>query len=167
MPIKPLSPTDKKKIRDTIPPYCAKAVANEWRVHYSWARRFYYYSNLGSSYAVLDCSGLVGNVFWNAMHDTGIYLHDPLDGKYQGVGNTASMENWLRANGKRVTTQGYLVGDIARWGTGNASHTAVCSKRGTAKTAEWTSHGREAGPVVVNLNYRTDLVGVWRHPALA
>jgi hypothetical protein len=167
MGITPYSPTQKKKLRDTMPLYCAYACAHEWKIGYDQGRRFYYYSTLGSSYATLDCSGFVGNVFWNAMHDTAIYIHDPLDGRYQGVGNTWSMERWLRGNGKLITTQGYLVGDITRYGEGLHAHTTICTKRGTALTADWTSHGREAGPLVVKLGYRDDLIGVWRHPALA
>jgi hypothetical protein len=150
-----------------MPPYCAFAVANEWKIHYDQGRRFFYYSRLGASYCSLDCSAFLGNVYWAAMHSTGIYIHDPLDGLYQGVGNTASSERWLRANGTRITTQPFLVGDITRWGYGLHAHTAVCVKRGTDATADWCSHGREAGPLIVKIGYRDDLVGTWRHPALA
>jgi hypothetical protein len=101
------------------------------------------------------------------MHATGVFLHDVCDFRYTGFGNTSSIEAYLRRNGKFVNeVNGYLVGDVARWGEGNHAHTAVCSKAGTGKTSQWTSHGREAGPNLVNLHYRPDLVGVWRHPAL-
>ncbi len=162
----PLNPTQKKKVRDNQAGYCRLAVANEARIHYSQQRPFHFYDNIGSGFVVLDCSGFVSNVFWNAMHDTNIYLHDPCDYRYTGYGNTWSIEAFLRAHGKHITTQGYLVGDIARWGQGNHAHTAVCSKAGTGKSSQWTSHGRESGPNLVNLHYRDDLVGVWRHPAL-
>ncbi len=161
------TPTQKQKLRSTIVAYCKAAVANERNISYSQQRPFYYYNNIGAGHVVLDCSGFVGNVYWNAMHDTGIFVHDPLDWRYTGYGWTGSLESYLRTFGKRVTEDnGYLVGDIARWGTGNHAHTAVCSKAGTAALAQWTSHGSEAGPLIVKLHYRNDLVGVWRHPAL-
>ncbi len=161
------TPTQKKKIREAMAAYCKQAVANEWNISYSQQRPFHYYQNIGTGHAVLDCSGFVGNVYHAAMHTTAVFMHDPLDYRYTGYGWTGSLEAYLRVFGKRVTEDnGYLVGDVARWGTGNHAHTAVCSKAGSASTAQWTSHGREAGPDVVKLHYRSDLVGVWRHPAL-
>lgn len=161
------TPTQKKKVRDNMSGYCKLAVGNEHNIHYSQQRPFRYYDNIGVGFVSLDCSGFVGNCFWNAMHDTNVFLHDPLDFRYTGYGWTGSLEAYLRAHGKRVSEKnGYLVGDVARWGQGNHAHTAICSKAGTAKTAQWTSHGREAGPNLVSLHYRSDLVGVWRHPAL-
>ncbi len=161
------TPTEKKRIRATIPLYCARAVANEPRIHYTQQRPFRYYNDLGSGPANLDCSGFVGNVFWNAMHDTGIYIHDPLDERYTGEGYTGTLETYLRAHGKPVSeVNGFLVGDIPRWGQGEHAHTAVCSKAGSASVADFTSHGREGGPNYIKLHYRDDLVGVWRHPVL-
>ncbi len=161
------TPTQKSKWRKSMAAYCKAAVANERNIHYSQQRPFRYYDNIGVGFVVLDCSGFVGNVFWNAMHDTAQYLHDPLDYRYTGYGWTGSLESYLRTFGKWVNEQnGYLVGDIARWGQGNHAHTAVCSKAGSASTADFTSHGREAGPDIVKLHYRNDLVGCWRHPAL-
>ncbi len=160
------TPTQKQKLRRSISADCAGAVRNERRIHYDQHRPFRYYDHLDAVFATLDCSGFVDNIFWNAMHDNGIWLHDPLDERWSGFGNTATMEAYLRAHGKPVTTQGYMVGDIARYGTGNHAHTTICSKAGTAKTSEWTSHGTEAGPKVVRLGYRNDLIGVWRIPEL-
>mgnify|MGYP001221458524 CR=1 FL=1 len=163
----PLTPTQKDHVRDSISLYCKQARDNEPNIHYSQQRRFPYIDVIGHGFHTLDCSAFVGNCFWNAMHDTKIYLHDPCNYKYTGIGNTSSIESYLRAEGKSVSeANGYLVGDVARWGTGNHAHTAICSKAGTAHTAEFTSHGREAGPNTVSLHYRSDLVGCWRHPAL-
>lgn len=162
-----LTPTQKKKVRASMTSYCRQAVANEPRIHYSQQRPFHYYDNIGASWVVLDCSGFVGNVFWNAMHDLGIFLHDVCDFRYTGIGNTSSIEAYLRAHGKWVNeVNGFLVGDVARWGQGLHAHTAICSKAGSAAGSEWTSHGREGGPNIIRLHYRSDLVGVWRHPAL-
>jgi hypothetical protein len=163
----PLTPTLKKKVRSSITLYCQAAVANEPHISYSQQRPFRYYDQIGRGYVVLDCSGFIGNCMWNASHDVGVYIHDPLDYRYTGYGWTGSLEAYLRAHGRRVVeANGFLVGDIARWGEGNHAHTAICSKAGSAATSWFTSHGREAGPNWCKLGYRNDLVGVWRHPAL-
>lgn len=162
-----MTPTQKKHFRASITKDCKAAVANEPRIHYSQARPFPYYADLGQGNASLDCSGFVANILHRAMSVVKVWIHDPLDERWTGWGNTFTMEAYLRKHGKRVTeVNGFLVGDIARWGTGSHSHTAICSKAGTAKTSEWTSHGREGGPNVVKLGYRSDLVGVWRIPEL-
>ena len=162
-----LTPTKKTKVRKAITSWGLALIANANRVHYTQARRFPYYDNPSAANIELDCSGTVGNEFWNAMHDTGIYLADPLGFRYTGVGNTTSLEAWLRQHGKPVTeTNGYLVGDIARYGQGEHAHTTVCVKAGSAKTSQWLSNGSEGGPYNLSLGYRDDLVGCWRHPAL-
>jgi hypothetical protein len=60
-----------------------------------------------------------------------------------------------------------LVGDIARFGQGGHSHMALVRSAGSWATAILSSHGSEGGPYGLHINYRDDLVGVWRHPALA
>jgi hypothetical protein len=156
------TPTQKRRLRDSISGYCRSAVFNEPRIHYSQARPFPFVDLIGVGWHTLDCSGFVINCFWNAGHDTAIYLRDPSGQKFSGYGNTWTMETWLRENGKRIVGQPFLIGDVALY----HGHVTVCSKRGTAYTSDWTSHGSEGGPVVVKLRYRDDLVGVWRHPVL-
>ena len=159
----PLTPTLKKKARASIATYCAAAVSNEPRIHYSQTRPFPFVDVIGYGWHTLDCSGFVVNTFWNAGHDLKVYIGDPSGQKFSGYGNTWTMETWLRAHGKRVReVNGYLVGDVVMYD----GHTAVCSKAGSAQTSEWTSHGSEGGPKVVRLHYRGDVVGCWRHPAL-
>ncbi len=163
----PMTPTQKQKFRAKITGFCAAAERNEMAWHYSQQRPFHYVNDPSASRVVSDCSGYVSIVFHDAMHDTGLFAADPLGYRYTGWGNTWSEEAWLRQYGKAVPeTNKLFVGDIARWGTGEHSHTGVCSKSGTPKTARFSSHGREAGPESVTLHYRNDLVGVWRHPAL-
>lgn len=157
-----LTPTQKKKVRASIAAYCEQAVANETRIHYSQARPFPFVDQIGFGWHTLDCSGFVVNCFWNAGHDLKVYVADPSGMKMSGWGNTWTMETWLREHGGRVTTQPYLVGDIAMF----RGHTMICSRRGTAAASRWTSHGSEGGPDLRTLHYRDDLVGVWRHPAL-
>ena len=159
----PLTPTQKKKVRESISAYCRQAVANEPRVHYSQQRPFRFYDSMGGGYVVADCSSFVVNCFWNACHDLKIYIADPSGQRNSGWGNTWTMETWLREHGRRVTeVNGFLVGDIAMFD----GHTMICSVRGTAKASWWTSHGSEGGPDLRKLNYRPDLRGVWRHPSL-
>jgi hypothetical protein len=159
----PLTPTQKKKVRTSISVYCAAAVSNEAKIHYSQRRPFPLVDMIGYGWHTLDCSGFVVNCFWNAHHDLKVYISDPSGQKYSGWGNTWSMESWLREHGKRVTEpNGYLVGDIAMYD----GHTTICSKAGSAKVSDWTSHGSEGGPDRRKLYYRDDLRGVWRHPAL-
>ena len=158
-----MTPTQKKKIRESISGYCKQAVANEPRIHYSQARPFPFVDQPRVGWHTLDCSGFVVNCFWNAGHDLKVYLADPSDQRYSGYGNTWTLETWLKAHGKRVVeANGYLVGDIALWD----GHTAICSKAGSAKVADWTSHGSEGGPKVVKLGYRPGPVRCYRHSAL-
>ena len=159
----PLDPTPKKKARESIAAYCANARANEPRIHYSQRRPFPFIDHIETGWHTLDCSGFVINCFWNAMHDLKLYISDPSGQWYSGYGNTWTMETWLKEHGKHVTeVNGYLVGDVAMFD----GHTMICSKAGSAKASDWTSHGTEGGPDVRKLNYRSDLKGVWRHPAL-
>lgn len=157
----PLSPTQKLKARRSITAYCLAARNNEDAIHYSQRRPFHFVDQIGTGYHVLDCSGFVVNCLWNAHHDLAYYIPDPSGQKYSGWGNTWTMESWLRAHGKRVTTQPYLPGDIAMFD----GHTMICHKKGSVATSDWTSHGWEGGPELRKLDYRADLVGVWRHPS--
>lgn len=155
------SPTQKKKARLIVSSYCRDAVRNEPKIHYSQKRPGEFVDMIGVGWHTLDCSMFVINVFWNIGHDLKLYVEDPSGQRNSGFGNTWTMEAWLRKHGKPVhEVNGYLVGDIAMYD----GHTAVCSKTGSEKTSEWTSHGSEGGPKVVKLRYRDDLVGVWRHP---
>ncbi len=164
----PGTPTQKKKVREHIPTYCLSAERNEVAWHYSQARPFRYINNPSQDWVVADCSAYISIVFHDAMHDLGIFLADPLGYKYRGIGNTASMEAWLRSNGTTVPrTHKLLVGDIARWGYGATAHTAIVRLAGTWSAAVLSSFGREAGPLPVHVDYRDDFVGMWRHPALA
>lgn len=157
------TPTQKKDARESITAYCNAARRNEPKIHYSQARPFPFVDDIGHGWHTLDCSGFVVNCYWNAMHDTAVYLADPSGQKFSGYGNTWTMEAWLREHGKRITSQPYLVGDVAMFD----GHTMICHVKGTGGAAlAWTSHGTEGGPSLRSLNYRAGLVGVWRHPGL-
>ena len=158
----PLTPTQKKAVRQSIAAYCAAGRSNEPHIHYAQTRPFPLIDRIDVGWHTLDCSGFAINTFWNAGHDCEVYLADPSGQRYSGNGNTWTMEAWLRDHGGRVTVQPYLVGDVALY----RGHVIVCSSRGGKKSSRWTSHGSEGGPLEVRVGYRDDLVGVWRHPAL-
>lgn len=169
----PLRPNEKRDLRAFIAEYCEIAEAHEERFHYSQARPFSYGAPNPSRRVNLDCSGYVGRVYKWAAGKADVKVDDPLGGNWKGFGWTGSIEHFMRGYGGTVTTQGYLVGDVALFGpeghahTGD-SHTIICRAAGSASTSVWSSNGAEAGPVSCRLTDRRKhpLIGVWRHPAL-
>jgi hypothetical protein len=134
-------------------------------------RRFFGYMVPPEEWHSNDCSGYVGlGANWS-MHKAQVYLLDPLQYHYTGIGNTQSM---IRTNPAPVDR--YLVGDWAEWGPNiyRTSHTAVCRKAGTRKTAIFSSNGHESwefgrdapNPITI-ANFPEHFLGVWRHPQLA
>ena len=168
-----LTPTQKANFRKWLPNYCARAEAAQLVWHYS-AQRPEPVPNTGpEEQHVADCGKYVQFGYSWTMHKTGVYVPDPMGENYGPYGNTGTMEAWLRQHGKQVTTQPYLVGDIALFGpNGHAdtpdSHTIVCTVRGSAAASQWSSNGTEAAPNRCTLasHELNPLVGVWRHPAL-
>lgn len=157
------TPTQKKDARLRIVSFTGTAQARELHWHYSQQRPYMIVNDPSAPKIVGDCSAYVANVFRDAMRHTMIPLADPLGYHYDGWGNTWSEETWLRSHGTRVSeANGYLVGDIAVY----RGHTTVCRKAGSASASRWSSFGGETGPKEVQLFYRDDLIGVWRHPGL-
>lgn len=118
---------------------------------------------------VNDCSGYVSLIFqWASVHAR-VWMHDPLDEQYSGFGNTGSLYEYSLAHCTRSPEDKYLVGDWVIYGWPNDTvHTSVCRKRGTAKTAVFSSNGNERAPQPRLLHEHPDpILGVWRHPALA
>lgn len=165
-----LTPTQKKLVRAHMARYCQNAEANQRRWHYSQQRPFRYVDNPNSSNVVADCSGYVSIVYHDAMHDTGIFLADPLGYRYTGYGYTGSQLDWLKDNGRRVPLdKTFFVGDMVIYGDSEwrTVHTSICRKNGTRKTAIFSSNGNENAPQPTNIDYHPDpIIGVWRHPAL-
>lgn len=156
------SPTNKKAARAAIASFTARAQACELHWHYSQQRPYMIVNDPTADRIVGDCSAYVANVIRHADRTTAIVLADPLGYHFDGWGNTWTEEAWLRAHAKRLTSQPYLVGDIAVY----RGHTTICRKAGTAATSRWSSFGSETGPKDESLHYRDDLIGVWRHPGL-
>jgi hypothetical protein len=169
MPV--LTPTEKRNLRAALAAYCETAEQHQAAWTYSQARPFSYGKPEGP--CDCDCSGYVGRIFQWAAKEAGVKIADPLGGTWNGYGWTGSLENWLRAHAGTVTTQGYLVGDLALFGPGghaytSDSHVIVCRKAGSAESSLWSSNGEESAPEPTRLltSRRHPLIGVWRHPAL-
>lgn len=124
-----------------------------------------------------DCSGYVGLGFHWAMHETGIFLPDPLgpERKYNGSGNTTSM--FAIVKGHPTPVGKYLVGDVAFWTHKDNPraivHVSVCRKAGTTTSAIFSSNGHMStifgsdAPEPLTLGseaVRQHLYGVYRYP---
>jgi hypothetical protein len=161
-----LTPTAKKAFRTELANYCKIAEQYQARWHYTQNRP---YTGLGvapQSYHYDDCSAYVALAFWWAGHHTGHAVADPLGMHYSGWGNTDSCYSFIKAHSAPVDK--YRIGDIALYLQGPYSHhhVTVCRRGGTATTAIFSSNGSEVAPNTEPLHYRSDLTGVYRHPAL-
>lgn len=160
-----LTPTQKKNFRAEIVEFCKLAEQYESRWHYTQARP---YTGLGiapQTFHQDDCSSYCALVFYWAAHHTGVKASDPLDYHFSGYGNTQSAIDYLDAH--KAPLDKYRIGDMAIYGSrSNTKHMTVCRKAGTGAASVWSSFGSEGGPDARSLHYRTDLVGVYRHPAL-
>lgn len=160
-----LTPTAKKEFRREVISYCKLAEQYEQRWHYSQRRPYTGLGDAPQTHHVNDCSSYVALVFyWSGRHSMHT-VRDPLNQHYSGWGYTGTSIDYLE---EYPAGGSYRVGDIAFYGPSrsNTTHMTVCRKGGTGDTAVWSSHGQEAGPQAVKLRYRSDLVGVYRHPAL-
>ena len=170
-----LTPTQKLHVRGHIADYCARAEQNRLRWHYTQARPFHGYGVPPEQPHAADCSGYVSLAFNWAMHETGVYLADPLGERYTGWGYTGTMLAFLEPHPVPPTHK-YLVGDVAIFGTARVTvHTIVCRKDGSRLNAVWSSNGHESSvfnrdaPEPITLEAaaaRQPLFGVYRHPAL-
>jgi hypothetical protein len=160
-----LSPNAKRDFREQIADFCSTAEAYEVRWSYSQRRP---YSGLGvgpANWHTNDCSSYCDLVFWWAGHYSKHPVAAPLGYHYSGYGNTQSAYNFLKAHNAPVDK--YRIGDLAIYGTPSLTkHMTVCRREGDRSQAVWSSFGRQEGPEPHALHYRSDLVGVYRHPAL-
>ncbi len=171
---KTLTPTQKSAVRKQIADFCARAEANRLKWNYAQIRP---YSGIGvppELHHVDDCSAYVALAFNWAMHKTGLYLADPLNEHYSGLGYTGTQLAFLAPH--QAPVDRYLIGDMPIFGTlANTVHTSICRKAGTSKTAIFSSNGHENwifnldAPEPISLDSekaQQNLVGVYRHPAL-
>jgi len=161
-----LTPTAKKDFRFQLKRFCLVAQKYESHWAYSQQRRFDGFGVAPSDWHHNDCSGYVCLGFHFAGRLSGHGVHDPLDEGYSGWGNTTTAYAYLKAH---VAPAGkYRIGDVAMFleREFRHHHMMVCITGGTDYSSVWSSHGRTAGPEAVKLHYRSDLTGVYRHPAL-
>ena len=169
-----LNPTQKGAVRRAITDFCQRAENNRLRWTYTEQRPFHGFGVPPEQPHVADCSAYVSLAFNWAMHQTKIYLADPLGEHYSGWGYTGTELEFVKAH--PAPDDKYLVGDMAIFGSWtNTIHTAIVKKAGTAKTAVLSSNGHgsavfvrdapEAVTVAVAAA-RQPLVGIFRHGAL-
>ena len=167
-----MKPAQKLSVRNAITSYCLLAERSRLRWTYVEQRPFHGFGVPADQPHIADCSAYVSLSFNWAMHQTGIYLADPLGERYNGTGYTGTEYDFLKAHAAPVNK--YLVGDVAIWGTPTATiHTAICRKAGTGTSALFSSNGgqsvsfNEDSPHAYTLAQAAQpLVGVFRHPAL-
>jgi hypothetical protein len=169
---KVLSPTGKQKWRSAATYYCKVAEDNRLRRGYSQLRPGRGYGADPDAIQIDDCSMYASKVSYWSSHTTGYFVADPLNFHYTGIGNTESMQDFLK---HEVTGKQYYVGDYALWGRNewDTTHTAICRKGGKGNVALFSSHGHQSwrfandAPEAIRLgDFPEYLIGVFRHPQL-
>ncbi len=168
----PLTPTKKLNVRHAMTDYCMRAEAARLNRGYSQRRPVRGYDLPPEHDQLDDCSGFVSKVCYWAAQTVKVRVADPLGFHYLGWGNTESMQDDLS---HEAPLDKYMVGDIALWGRNDwdTTHTAICRKAGTRKTAIFTSHGHQswrftadAPEPIILPNFPEHLIGVFRLPEL-
>jgi len=164
--VTPLPPNAKKAFRDALRTFALAAQRAEPVWHYSQARP---YTGLHAPAAEVhhdDCSAYLAILYYKAGRMSKHPVSDPLGFHYSGWGNTGTAYETLKTH--KAPKDQYRIGDVALYlqPGGFGDHVTICIKNGSAQTSDWTSFGSEAGPMQLKLNYRSDLTGVYRHPAL-
>ncbi len=160
-----LTPNQKLVFRTGLAHYCLVAEEFERFWHYDQARLYTGQQVAPRKLHRNDCSSYVGLGFGYAADHLDLRISDPL-GDNWNTGNTDTAYAFLKAHG--APEDKYRIGDIALFLEREREHhhMMVCRKAGSAATAVWSSFGEESGPEPHPLNYRSDLTGVYRHPAL-
>lgn len=161
---RPLTPNEKKRVRTVIRNYLEACEGSERIIHYSQHRPMTHLGVPARKGFTADCSGLVTGAFYRAREITALPVQDPNGLGFSGWGYTGTL---LAANASRsvrpLKDRVFFIGDIVIYGTPtHTKHTAICRKGGRLEWSVWTSHGSEAGPIPVRLDYRPDIVGVYR-----
>lgn len=155
---KPPQPPAAERIRMEITDFCKRAESNERMWHYTQHRPFGGFGVAPEREHYADCSGYVILSYHWARQETGLSVPDPSGYAYKGWGNT-----WDDLDSHQRVEAPYSVGDLAHY----EGHVTICRFGGKAATAMWSSFGREAGPNMTMLDYRSDLRFVCRPPLLA
>lgn len=160
-----LTPTEKKQARRLLTLFFTRAEQNRTNVAYTQHRPFDPTVDPQDGFRG-DCSSYATQSFdWMRDNLDGPRVLDP-NGvvEWDGYGWTGSL---LLTNHRYHVPldRRFYVGDIAIFGSSffNTKHCVICAKGGDRATAEWSSHGSNAGPFRVKLSYRPDdLLGVYR-----
>lgn len=159
---RPLTPNEKRAVRQSIARYCERCENAKASIHYSQARPMTHLGVPPERGFTADCSGHSTGCFYWAREKTGLPVEDPNGLSFNRTGYTGTL---LAANRDRQVPfdRVFFVGDLALYGTwARTTHVVTCRKGGRAAEAVWTSHGSEAGPYAVRLRYRSDLLCVLR-----
>jgi hypothetical protein len=166
-----LTSDQRKQARYTIRRYLERSEAAKAKIHYSQARPITSLGDPPSAGFTTDCSGLVISAFYWADLWCAFPVKDPGGYHYSGWGYTGSL---LETNKRRRVPLDHrlFIGDFAlfgHWSRGVmiTTHTTICRRGGNTMTSIWTSHGSELGPYGTRLQYRPDLLGVFRAESLA
>ncbi len=163
-----MTPDQREHARYIIQQYLLRSEANQPRIHYSQFRPITSLGDPPDNGFTTDCSGLVISAFYWADLWCKFPVKSPGGYGYTGIGNTGSL---LYENRRRRVPldRKFFVGDIAIYGrsVSDTRHTVLCRRNGDNMSSIWTSHGSEAGPYAVRLEYRSDLICVVRSEALA
>lgn len=154
----PKPPTEADRIRGAMADFCLRAEARDELWHYTQRRPYSGLGEVPERTHYNDCSSYVCLAYFWARTQTGIRIPDPAGYAYKGWGNT-----WDNLDGHPRVQSPFMVGDLAHY----EGHVTICRKTGAAGDSAWSSFGREAGPEVVGLHYRSDLLFVCRPPLIA
>lgn len=159
------SPTQKRKLRAAEADYFWQSERHEPDIHYGQIRRMRTLRLPPWAPRTADCSEYATCGPRWAQTMTGIAFPDPNGNDYSGVGNTSTLIAVNREH-EVPLTHTFFVGDMAFYR--DEAHVTICRIEGSYRTAVFSSHGREAGPVPTQLwSYRRDeLLYVLRPKAL-
>jgi hypothetical protein len=132
-----------EKVQAAIAEFAFAIIGNEPNIGYSQDRPIKIPIDPNAHFES-DCSGIPIQAFNFAAEKTGLPVPDPSKHGYNGGGNTDSSED----DHEKVGAP-YRIGDLAHFHSDR--HVILCIKPGDQATAEWVSHGREAGPELVRL----------------
>lgn len=133
---------DVRKVQFYIRDFWLKAIANNWRWHYSQHRLFDATVDPESG-GYSDCSAMVVQAFRYAQAQSGVTVPDPAKWNYSGAGNTDLYEDdWPKIGSP------FRIGDLAHFHS--ERHVICCIQPGTFDTAQWGSNGSENAPDLIS-----------------
>ena len=154
--------TDEEKVQAALAEWGEIIIHNEPNIGYDMGRPVRVNVDPNSTFDS-DCSGTIIQAFAYAKRKTDLPVPDPSKQGYTGYGNT----DWYEDDHRKVGGP-YRIGDLAHFHS--PRHVIMCIKPGDYKTAEWVSHGREAGPERLTLvkysRYPSEFMFVVRPPLM-